>query len=456
MIVNRIVGVLSCFLAATLVVLAAAGAASGPSAASAGASGAATPAPPEPGAVGGSGKEAPQAAPAAPSATGAPAASPAPKGTAVRIVRPRAIDIVTGPTVIEVDPGTPPDGAQPFVVEVSVDGKSVARIETPPYQVSFDFGTALGARTITARIVSGTGEGAKAAVTTRGFDVRAVQQTARVDLVSLYVSVRDGSGKYRLDLARDQFKVTEEGRPQSLSYFSLERRPMSAAVVLDTSYSMRGEPIEAARAAATRFIQTMGPEDRVLIASFSDEVRILTDLTADRKVAAAAVATVEAKGGTALYDAIYNVSDRLSREEGRKTIILLSDGRDEAENGIEPGSLHTFEESLEKALRSEVTLFTIGFGKRLETEMDFLGRVTLRQILDRLAGDSGGTSHYPQRASALRTAYELIGEELRSQYNLAYSPEPLRLDGQWHPLRVEMTDPSLKAITRRGYYAPKG
>jgi Ca-activated chloride channel family protein len=190
--------------------------------------------------------------------------------------------------------------------------------------------------------------------------------------------------------------------------------------------------------------------------SFSDEPHALTELTADRGAATAAIASVEAKGGTALYDAIYTAADRLSREEGRKAIILLSDGRDEAQSGVEPGSLHTLDEALEKALRSEAIVFTIGFGKHLDKEMDFYGKTSLREILDRLAQDSGGTSNYPQRPGQIKGAYDLISDELRNQYSLAYAPRELRADGSWHPIRIEMSDPTLKAFTRRGYYAPKG
>ncbi len=82
--------------------------------------------------------------------------------------------------------------------------------------------------------------------------------------------------------------------------------------------------------------------------------------------------------------------------------------------------------------------------------------MSLKEILDRLAADSGGISEFPQRPSQLKTAYELIGEELRNQYSLGYTPQPLRLDGQWHPIKLELKDPALRAITRRGYYAPKG
>jgi Ca-activated chloride channel family protein len=192
-----------------------------------------------------------------------------------------------------------------------------------------------------------------------------------------------------------------------------------------------------------------------MVVAFSDEPRILADPTSDKERLTQAIATIEAKGGTALYDAIYETSDRLGREEGRKVIVLLSDGRDEAQSGVEPGSLHTSEEALEKALRSEAILFTIGFGRQVEKEMDFYGRTPLKQILDRLATDSGGTFYYSTRASQLKGVYDLIGEELRNQYSLAYSPLSMPTDGAWHPIRVQVKDPSLRCTPAAGTTPPR-
>ena len=381
------------------------------------------------------------------------AAQASPKG-GLSIVKPRSIEILSGKQTVEVRVPSDLEGVP--VVEILVDGASAGRLTSPPYQVTFDFGDALRSRRISARIVEGPGTGLHAEIVTRGFDTKEINQVARVDLVSLYVSVRDPSGKYVTDLGSGRFRVFDSGRPQEITHFGLEHRPLAAAILIDCSYSMHGEPIEAAREAATRFVKSLAPEDRAMVVTFSDTPAVVSELSAGRDKAVAAIASAEAKGGTALYDAIYMSADRLSREDGRKVIVLLSDGHDEAQNGIEPGSLHTFEEALEKALRSEAILFTIGFGKKLATEKDFYGRTSLKEILDRLALDSGGTSYYPTRTSQLKSAYELIGEELRNQYAIAYSPQQVRADGQWHEIKVELDDRSLKSFTRRGYYAPKG
>jgi Ca-activated chloride channel family protein len=386
---------------------------------------------------------------------GCAADSPPGASSAFRIISPRAAEIVSGTQPIEVSaPASDASGKSP-VVEILVDGKVVSRLTVPPYQASFEFGSSLASRTITARIVEGPGTGTTAEIRTRGFDPGHVDALARVDLVTLFASVRTAGGKYVTSLQKDAFTVYEGEKAQTISHFAIEKRPLIAAILLDVSLTMKGEPIDAARDAAVRFVQSLAPGDRAMVIAFSDDVRILAEATTDRDKLIGAIRSIQARGGTALYDAIYQASDILSREEGRKVIVLLSDGRDEASSGLEPGSLHTFDESLEKALRSEAILFTIGFGRHMETDMDFLGRFTLKQILERMASDSGGSFHYPKRASALKGAYELIGEELRNQYSLAYTPLNLRRDGAWHPLRVEVKDRALKVFTRTGYYAPK-
>ena len=397
-------------------------------------------------------------APGAPGGPSAPGFNPAavPSANAVRIVRPQPIEILSGVQEIEVEITVPADGAAPPEVEVSVDGTVVARLDHLPYRATFDFGQSLVSRRITARIASGPMTGQSAEIATRALDLRKVDEVARVSLVTLYVSVRTSSGKYVTDLPRESFEVYDEKVRQELVHFGMEKRPLVVAILIDTSFSMGGEPLGAARAAAIRFVKSLSAEDRAMVIAFADAPRVLIEPTTDRERLASVLGKLEAKGGTALYDAIYAASDRLTREEGRKVIVLLSDGRDEAPSGIEPGSLHTFEEALEKALRSEAILYTIGFGKQVEHETDFYGRTPLKEILDRLAEDSGGRFYFSPRPSQLRGVYDLIGEELRNQYALAYSPSRLRADGSWHAIHVELSDPVLKPFTRRGYYAPKG
>jgi hypothetical protein len=230
----------------------------------------------------------PDTEPASRGAASSPAPSspdglpPAGRGS-FRIVAPRAIEILSGSQPIEVALPASIAVGPPSTVQISVDGMVVARLEAPPYRTVFDFGTALTPRRIDARVVSGPGEGLTASITTRGFDTRSINQVARVDLVTLYVSVRTAGGKYITNLDQEAFRIIDNGQRQTLTYFGVERRPLAAAILLDTSFSMRGDPIAAARDAATRFVKTLAPGDRVMVMSFSDSPRLLQDLTTATK-----------------------------------------------------------------------------------------------------------------------------------------------------------------------------
>jgi VWFA-related protein len=147
-------------------------------------------------------------------------------------------------------------------------------------------------------------------------------------------------------------------------------------------------------------------------------------------------------------------------------MVLLSDGRDESYSGFEPGSLHTLDESLEQALRSEVMIFPIGLGKDLDEEyvrrFDGLdGRsnldtsTSLADVLQRLAESTGGRAVMSSNPGKLRKAFQEIAEDLRHQYSIAYvSSNPAR-DGKWRDIRVEVSDRPLEVVTRKGYYAFK-
>ena len=152
--------------------------------------------------------------------------------------------------------------------------------------------------------------------------------------------------------------------------------------------------------------------DEGFVIGFSDKVDLLQDLTSDRAKLESAIRAVEAKGGTTLYDAIYSASERLAAFDGRRVLLLLSDGRDEAANGLEPGSLHTLEEARDRALRNEVMVFAIGLGRYLAhdakvladdpsaraLEMDFYGRQPLATIISSLAETTGGSAEFAPSA----------------------------------------------------------
>ena len=296
-----------------------------------------------------------------------------------------------------------------------------------------------------------------------------INQTEEVALVTVYAIARDAKGAYVTDLAQRDFRVSENDRPQVLDRFSAERRPLRIAIVLDTSLSMGdGDKLRSAIDAAVEFLDIVQPGDEGLVIGFSDQVHILQDLTSNRADLERAIKSTVANGGTALYDAIIRASERLAQFDGRRVLLLLSDGRDEAANGLEPGSLHTLEEAQERALRNEVMVFAIGLGKSLAkdarvlrdnptaqaSEMDFYGRQPLVSILGSLAETTGGSAVFSPGAGQLRRSFQQVASDLRHQYALAYTSDDKKHDGTWRAIRVAVDRPGVAVTNRKGYYAP--
>ena len=380
---------------------------------------------------------------------------PASAAGSLRILTPASGRPALGPTQVTLDV-LPPEGATVSRVVLELDGKQVGLLTAPPWTATVDLGTGENERALTA--VAAFSDGSFARGLVRVAAVR-IQETAEVSLVSFYATVRDEGGALVNDLKVSDFQLTENGRPQKIERFSTERRPLRAALVIDTSESMNTDDrIGKARAAAVRFLETLGPEDEVALVTFSDEVHLVHPMTGDLRGIRSAIEGMGAKGGTALYDAIWKASELLGGEDGRKVLVLLSDGKDEAQSGIEPGSLHTMNEALQRALRDEVMVFAIGIGKwgtEQSPEADPYTRMPLRDILSTLGSATGGEVLFLSRPRQLAEAFERVAEALRNQYAIAYTSDDQRKDGSWRETRLTALKKGLSVTARRGYYAPK-
>jgi Ca-activated chloride channel homolog len=388
---------------------------------------------------------------------GAPSAAPPeeqapPIAPRLRLLTPPDGGYVSGPTEIEAAiEGVEPGSIQRLEFEVS--GRVVASLTSPPWRIVHDFGA--GFRAWRIRVVAHLADGATLeAIATTTYLL--VNEEVGVRLVNVFATVTDRRGHYVTDLDQNEFILKEDGRPQSITHFRRDRLPLALLIVLDTSLSMEGKSIERARKAATDFVQALDPGDEVGVIAFSHEVHELAPLGPDRAAATAAIGRTRANGGTALYDAVAEAAARLREvtEERRRAVVLLSDGRDEAESGLTPGSVRTFEEALEDLLRADTILYAIGLGKNLEGQTDFYGRRSLKEVLSTLASESGGRAFFAGGAERLGGAYDEIAEELRRHYGLAYTPSNRRRDGTWRGIEVEVKRPGLTVTARRGYYAP--
>jgi VWFA-related protein len=378
------------------------------------------------------------------------AVTPAEDAAAVEFVTPQNLQTVLGVAEIVLEVRVPPD-LRAERVEISVDGSLLTTLRGEPWRTTWDAGQLGKGHTLEAVLFLSDGSSVRSAVRTSRLRVTHFEEVALVDL---YAVVRDASGGYVTDLTRDDFAITENGRPQKIERFTSERKPLSVAIVLDNSLTMEGKKLEQAQEAALKFLDVLEEDDEGMVVMFSDEVIVAQTLTPDRKMLESAIRTANATGGTALYDAVWKTSRRLERLEGRRVLVLLSDGRDEASSGLEPGSLHTLNEALDRALRDEVIVFSIGIGKNLGSQPDFYGRRTLKSILEEMAQKTGGRALFASGPSKLKKAFEEVADDLRHMYSLAYVSDDKRHDGGWREIRLETSDNRLLVYTRRGYFAP--
>ncbi|MEW5806598.1 MAG: VWA domain-containing protein [Acidobacteriota bacterium] len=364
---------------------------------------------------------------------------------------PMNLNTVSGKVSVEVEVVREGDVEIEKVVFL-VNGVLTAEWKEPPYQFLWDAGSEFKEWRLAVIAYAADGRSASRTIRTRELKI---DQLEHVDLVNIYASVKDKSGQFVMGLSRQDFLILDKGVKQNIERFSQEWRPLLAAIVFDSSLTMKGEKLRTAKEAAIAFLDSFGRNDRVAVISFSDKIKVLEDFTINFEAVKKDILQIEAGGGTALYDAIYRASEMMKGQDARKVIILLSDGRDESTSGLTPGSLHTFEESIDRALRNDVIIFSIGVGKSLHKEMDFYDRRSLREILEQLAFDTGGIFYTAERIRQIEKAFVMIADELKHQYFMAFLPSHGVRDGSWRTIQVKTRDPNHRIITRKGYFSPK-
>lgn len=261
-------------------------------------------------------------------------------------------------------------------------------------------------------------------------------------VVPAFVTVTDGNNRLMTDLARDEFEVLDNGRPQEITIFDNEVRPFTVVVMLDTSVSMT-DRLKDLYAGAEQFLLRLMPHDKGTVGAFNDKIEFASDFTSDRSSLVSALKHLDFGNETRLYDALHASLDRLEKVEGRKVILLFTDG---ADFGSRLGS----GKALDRARANEVMIYGIG----LETEF-FNGQMVVRSkpdaILNRFASETGGGYFDLKKGADLNSSFTRIAQELRSQYLLGFSPATL--DGKVHRLEVRVKRPGLKTRSRRSYVA---
>lgn len=275
-------------------------------------------------------------------------------------------------------------------------------------------------------------------------------------LVALNVSVTTTNNKeFASGLSREDFEVYEDGVRQDVQFFAATDVPLDLILLIDGSSSMT-EKVPFVHEAASGFIDTMRPEDRAAVVSFADGVRVLQPLTSDRAGVRAAIDRTGAKGATALHNAIYVALKEFGRPAAaagdvrRQAIAVLSDGEDTS-------SLLSFDDVLDMAKRSGVSIYTIGLrgalGDRTTGQRRYFSQADF--AMKQLAVETGARPFFPESVADLNAVYAAIATELASQYSIGYVPRNVRDDGKYRRVIVRVANrPELKPRTRTGYFLP--
>jgi len=273
--------------------------------------------------------------------------------------------------------------------------------------------------------------------------------SVNVNLVDLLYTVADKKGKFITNLEKKDFKVYEDDKTQVITNFTAETDlPLTIALLVDTSGSIRDKLRFEQEAAIEFFYSTLHRgKDKGMVISFDSGVDLLQDFTDNPETLADAVRKIRAGGGTSLYDAIYlAVNEKLANQPGRLVIILISDGDDNS-------SRISLTETLELAQRRNVAIYSIStnsaayFGSKDQDRGD--------KTLKRFSEETGGRPFFPEKIQDLAISFQEIGEELRSQYRLAYIPSNNRADGTFRKIRIDVANKNYKVKARTGYYAPR-
>jgi len=267
-----------------------------------------------------------------------------------------------------------------------------------------------------------------------------------VETVTLDVVVVDKKGRFVPGLTRESFEVLEDGRPQELSFFTAQFTPVTTLLLLDSSSSIRSN-LSAIQTAAYLFAQNLSEGDKARIGLFSDEVRFGVGYTDDISVHLAMLNTMKSEGRTTLYDSILAALDELESIEGRKSLLVFTDGDDVGP--AKRGSRASIEEVIEGAKQSEVTIYAVGF-----TGWGPEGSESVnRPFLTTLSESTGGRPFFPKKVEEVKKAFAEVQKDLHRHYRMAYAPANLSAGVRgWRNIEVKVKKPGLFVRTRQGYY----
>ena len=353
----------------------------------------------------------------------------------VRITSPLGRTGVAGTVRIVAQVATASEGAAP-VVRFLVDGKLLQTLSAPPYAIDWADDDPLAEREIVVEASDSQNHTAKDAITLKPFTVT---DESEVTSVVVEASVYDKNRRFVPGLGLTDFSLRDDGELQALSFASQQAVPVTFALLIDSSQSM-SYSLAFVRAAAGRLSTYLRPNDQVIVAPFTTGLHPVTGPTDDRKTMLDAIGGIRNDGGTAILDSLSTLAGRMANLDGRRAIILVTDGYDE-------NSIWSVEDTLKALHKVQATVHVVGIGG--------IAGISLKgqEVLKRLATETGGRVFFPWRIEDLADVYESLAVDVQTRYLLAYTPSNQIDDGRWRAIEITTRAGDTVAQTRKGYFA---
>lgn len=287
----------------------------------------------------------------------------------------------------------------------------------------------------------------------------------RADEVLLNITVIDPHGRQATDLTKDEFIIAEDAQRQAIESFLVSSVPVNVVMMLDASGSVAPD-INSLKEAAMGFVNQLGQEDKVSVMEFHTHIELIQDWTSRGEDIRHAISwrfkpgrvmTKEGRatyGMTALYDSLYlAATEQLAKVEGRKAVILLTDG-------LDTSSKATYEQALAAIIKSGALVYVVSKARAIRAA--YKGHPQVAAVIDRaeflmteIATRTGGQIFSPLKDEEMKDVYAKVARELKNQYIITYVPKNERRDGGLRSVRVYLTRAGYVARTRDSYYAPK-
>jgi VWFA-related protein len=338
--------------------------------------------------------------------------------------------------VIRIEAAVTPEQLLPAVQSVTffVNGRLVCTVERPPFGCSFNPGDVVRGHHV--RVVATLTDGRRLIDNVRTKDLGYVEKV-RTEAVLVPVIVRH-NGEFVRGLRQQDFELFEDGVAQPISSFVNENAPLDLVLAVDISGSMESA-LPDVKAAVRQLLSKLRPGDAATLVGFNDTFFVAAEREKDRKTREEAVDLLTSWGGTALYDATVRALDMVSREWGRKGVVIFSDGDDRH-------SLTPRETAMARVQASDAMLYTVGFGGGATVP-------ALRTSLESYARSTGGRAFFPRTVKELDGVFDEVVTELANQYVLSYSSTNLKTDSAWRNIKVLVRKGKYDVRARRGYPA---